>query len=80
MAEAQNEQFNKVYLEPAFDWFTKNGFTLPLSFLVISDSYLHSGGIRAALRSKFKESPPAQGGAEKAWVPKLRRSPAPLAF
>ena len=68
MAEAQNEQFNKAYLEPAFNWFTKNGFTLPLSFLVISDSYLHSGGIREALRSKFRESPPANGGDEKAWV------------
>jgi chitosanase len=68
MAEAQNEQFNKAYLEPAFNWHTKNGFTLPLSFLVISDSYLHSGGIREALRNKFKENPPAQGGDEKAWV------------
>ena len=68
MAEAQHEQFNKAYLEPAFNWFTKNGFALPLSFLVISDSYLHSGGIREALRSKFKESPPAKGGDEKAWV------------
>jgi chitosanase len=68
MAEAQNEQFNKIYLEPAFSWHTKNGFTLPLSFLVISDSYLHSGGIREALRNKFKENPPAQGGDEKAWV------------
>jgi chitosanase len=68
MAEAQNEQFNKVYLEPAFNWHSKNGFTLPLAFLVISDSYLHSGGIREALRKKFKESPPANGGDEKAWV------------
>ena len=68
MAEAQNEEFNKVYLEPAFNWFTKNAFTLPLSFLVISDSYLHSGGIREALRSSFPESPPAKGGDERAWV------------
>ena len=68
MAEAQNEQFNKAYLEPAFNWHSKNGFTLPLSFLVISDSYLHSGGIREELRNKFKESPPANGGDEKAWV------------
>ena len=68
MAEAQNEQFNKAYLEPAFNWFTKNGFTLPLSFLVISDSYLHSGQIRQALRNKFPEVPPIKGGNEKAWV------------
>ena len=38
MAEAQNEQFNKSYLDPAFDWFKKHGFDLPLSFLVIADS------------------------------------------
>jgi chitosanase len=68
MAEAQNEEFNKAYLEPAFSWFTKNGLTLPLSFLVISDSYLHSGGIREALRNRFRESTPSKGGDQKAWV------------
>ncbi len=68
MAAAQSEQFSKAYLGPASKWFTENGFTLPLSFLVISDSYLHSGGIRAALRSKFPESSPAKGGDEKAWI------------
>lgn len=68
MVEAQKEVFIKAYLEPAFNWFTKNGFALPLSFLVIADSYLHSGGIREALRKSFKESPPAQGGDEKAWI------------
>jgi chitosanase len=68
MAEAQNEQFNKSYLDPAFDWFKKHGFDLPLSFLVIADSYLHSGGIRESLRNSFKEPAPAQGGNEKVWI------------
>jgi chitosanase len=68
MAEAQKEVFSRAYLEPAFNWFTKNGFALPLSLLVIADSYLHSGGIREALRKSFRESPPAQGGDEKAWI------------
>jgi pimeloyl-ACP methyl ester carboxylesterase len=68
MAEAQNEQFNKSYLDPAFAWFKKHGFDTPLAFLVIADSYLHSGGIRDALRNSFKESTPAQGGNEKVWV------------
>jgi chitosanase len=68
MAEAQAEEFSKAYLEPAFNWFTRNGFTLPLSFLVIADSYLHSGQIRQALRNKFPEVPPIKGGNEKAWV------------
>lgn len=61
MAEAQNEQFHKSYLDPAFAWFKKHRFDLPLSFLVIADSYLHSGGIRESLRNSFKESTPAQG-------------------
>ena len=30
---------------------TKNGFTLPLSFLVISDSYLHSGAGRCSTKN-----------------------------
>jgi chitosanase len=68
MAEAQNEQFNKSYLDPAFAWFKKHGFDLPLSFLVIADSYLHSGGIRESLRNRFKESTPAKGGDEKVWI------------
>jgi chitosanase len=68
MAEAQNEQFRKLYLDPAFAWFKKHGFDLPLSFLVIADSYLHSGGIRESLRNSFKESTPAQGGDEKVWI------------
>jgi hypothetical protein len=32
-------------LNAACEWFKKNGFTLPLSMLVIYDSYIHSGGI-----------------------------------
>ncbi len=68
MAEAQNEEFNKAYLEPALNWFSKGGFVLPLSFLVISDSYLHSGGIRDALRNRFQESTPSTGGDEKVWI------------
>lgn len=68
MAEAQHDEFSKAYLEPAHKWFTKNGFTLPLSFLVIADSYLHSGGIRDALRNKFREGPPSAGGDEKVWI------------
>ncbi len=46
----------------------ENGFALPLSGLVIYDSYIHSGGIPAFLRRRFPASPPAKGGDEKEWI------------
>jgi hypothetical protein len=39
MAEAQNEQFNKAYLEPAFNWFGKTiviGYRLQFSDLIFA--------------------------------------------
>jgi hypothetical protein len=52
-------------LNAACEWFKKNGFTLPLSMLVIYDSYIHSGGIRNDLRKRFAEWVPAEGRNEK---------------
>ena len=68
MKETQDEFFDKACWAPAFKWFTKHGFTLPLSMLVIYDSFLHSGGIRPFLRNKFAEPVPAKGGDEKNWI------------
>lgn len=68
MIRAQDEVFDNQYWIPAYRWFTSNGFTLPLSMLVIMDSYLHSGSILSFLREKFKESPPIKGGKEKEWI------------
>ena len=68
MKEAQDEFFDKVYWTPAFKWFTEHGFTLPLSMLVIYDSFIHSGGILPLLRKKFPELVPAKGGNEKEWI------------
>lgn len=68
MKKTQDEFFDKVYYQPAFKFFTDNGFTLPLSMLVIYDSYIHSGRIPDFLRERFPESPPVRGGDEKAWV------------
>ena len=68
MRRTQDEFFDLVYYNPAYEFFTKNGFELPLSLLVIYDSYIHSGSIPQALRKRFGEYPPAKGGDEKKWI------------
>lgn len=68
MRNAQDEFFDTVYYLPAFHFFEGNEFTLPLSLLVIYDSYIHSGSIPTFLRNRFPENPPLKGGDEKAWI------------
>jgi chitosanase len=68
MRDTQDTFFDEVYYNPAFEFFEQNGFKLPLSMLVIYDSYIHSGSIKDYLRKRFSEVPPRRGGLEKAWV------------
>lgn len=68
MRSTQDEFFDLAYYKPASEFFEKNGFTLPLSMLVIYDSYIHSGSILQSLRKRFGEYPPAKGGDEKKWI------------
>lgn len=68
MQDTQNKFFNKYYLQPAQNWFTANGFTLPLSLLVIYDSFVHSGSIMDFLRNRFPAKLPVAGGSEKEWI------------
>jgi chitosanase len=68
MRQAQTECFDEFYLAPAFRWASQNGFTLPLSYLVIADSFLHSGSMLPFLMNSFSEQKPAAGGNEKKWV------------
>lgn len=68
MKTTQDEFFDQSYYTPAFGFFNTNGFALPLSLLVIYDSYIHSGGMRDFLRQRFPEVVPSRGGDEKAWV------------
>jgi chitosanase len=68
MQDTQNAFFDKDYWNPACEFYTDNKFTLPLSMLVIYDSYIHSGGILDFLRKKFPESPPVKGGDEQKWI------------
>ena len=68
MGEVQEELFEKLYMGPAIRWGEKEGFTEPYSFLIVCDSFLHSGKILASIRNKFSEKTPANGGRERLWI------------
>jgi chitosanase len=68
MRETQDVFFDNHYYKPALKFCFDNKFALPLSMLVIYDSYIHSGGILQFLRNRFPESPPVRGGNEQSWV------------
>lgn len=68
MRTMQDRFFDERYFQPAMKWADANGFTRPLSALVIYDSFIHSGGILWFLRQRFAASPPAAGGQEEVWI------------
>ena len=68
MKKCQDDLFEAKYYQPALKWFLDNGFTLPLSMLVIYDSTIHSGSIPGFLRKRFATAIPANGGNEKEWI------------
>lgn len=68
MAQVQTECFDQLYLGPAFAWAEQYGFKLALSYLVIADSFLHSGSMLDFLMNKFPEKKPVDGGNEKVWI------------
>ena len=68
MQAAQDTIFAAETWDPALRWFYANGFTLPLSMLVIADSFLQSGSMLQFLRNRFREVPPAKGGQEKVFI------------
>lgn len=68
MRETQNEFFDQYYWNPALEFFKENGFTYPLSMLIIYDSFIHSGGILSFLRNRFPAKTPVKGGDEKKWI------------
>jgi chitosanase len=68
MREAQEEAFDALYLGPAFEWAEKYGFKEALSYLVIADSFLHSGSMLGFLMDRFPEKKPSDGGEEKKWI------------
>lgn len=68
MQQVQDRFFDLRYFQPAMQWMDDNGLSLPLSALVIYDSYIHSGSIMMFLRKRFPESTPKNGGDEKIWI------------
>ncbi|WP_207632765.1 chitosanase [Foetidibacter luteolus] len=68
MKVCQDRLFDAKYYQPAYKWFSVNGFTLPLSLLTIYDSIIHSGSILGFLRKRFNTVVPASGGNEKEWI------------
>lgn len=74
MMTVQEEMFDKLYLGPAFRWASQYGFALPLSYLVICDSFLHSGSMLDFLMNRFAEKKPADGGDSKEWIEAYTRT------
>lgn len=68
MRDAQDEVYDELYYAKGEKWAKDNGFTKPLSKLVIQDSFLHSGSILDFLRQRFAAKPPANGGKEEEWI------------
>ena len=68
MQMCQESAFDEMYINPAMRWCDRSKLTLPLSQLVIADSFLQSGSILATLRNKFPEKLPSLGGNEKRWI------------
>ncbi|MFZ4463238.1 MAG: chitosanase [Bacteroidales bacterium] len=68
MKQCQDQLFEQKYYQPAFQWFKTNGFTHPLSLLVIYDSTIHSGSVPKFLRKRFSTAIPVNGGDEKEWI------------
>ena len=68
MRKAQDDFFDKRYFQPAMAWADAGGFKLPLSALVIYDSFIHSGSIPDFLRKRFAAVLPTKNGSEKEWI------------
>lgn len=68
MKKVQDTFFDERYYQPAIKWAADNDFILPLSALVIYDSFIHSGGILGVIRQMFPETIPKNGGNEIEWT------------
>lgn len=69
MQQVQEDSFEEFYLSPAFRFCKTNSLSLPLSYLVVCDSYLHSGSVPDFLRNRFPATLPAKTlEGEKQWI------------
>ncbi|HYC91876.1 MAG TPA: chitosanase [Thermoanaerobaculia bacterium] len=68
MRAVQDAFFEQEFFLPAMAWATAHGLTLPLSALVVYDSFIHSGSILPLIRRSFPDPTPTHGGEERAWT------------
>jgi chitosanase len=68
MRDVQDAFFEQEFFAPAMRWAKDHGFTLPLSALVVYDSFIHSGSILPLIRRSFPERTSDAGGDERAWT------------
>ncbi len=68
MRKTQDRFFDELYFRPAIAWADDNGFVLPLSGLVVYDSFIHSGAILKTLLDKLAMPLPGEGGDEPEWI------------
>lgn len=68
MKKVQDTFFDERYYKPAIKWAKDNGFIMPLSALVIYDSFIQSGSILGVIRQMFPETTPKNGGNEIEWT------------
>ena len=67
MRASQDAVFESRYWAPSVGDSESMGLTTPLGWLVVYDSWVHSGGT-GKIRPMFPELPPSKGGAEALWV------------
>lgn len=69
MQQAQDQVFDEMYWVPSVQKGTAMKVVLPLTYLALYDTCIHSGPGRIdALRKLFPQTPPASGGQEKSWT------------
>jgi chitosanase len=69
MQRLQIEMFKATSWDPALRWAKTRGFSLPLSFLIVADSFLQSNQMLSRLTQRVRVPLPVTGQAdEKDWV------------
>jgi chitosanase len=68
MRSLQDQLFERGYYVPALQWARDHGLTLPLSALVVYDSFIQSGSMLWVIRESFPETLPVDGGGERTWL------------
>lgn len=77
MQQAQDEIFDEEYWDPCIRLCTSMQLVLPLSWLIVYDTCIHSGpvGVGRIRRMRgFPEVPPSRGGDERGWTAAYART------